>query len=217
MEYEVAEDAGEKLLDALTRIRKFDVLDLGVARAIIRRAKAHHVYEIVDFLLDNLDFFTPVINDVVLYLNQITDDDFIKAYGNKFSQMCSDKVFHSQMVKLWMEWYFSEHRAFLEFPQIRNLLYSSEQVIYQSRAAIVEKNQAWIKGQKTKLLHYATSDRRAVIFAAKLLSKDEREKWLKPFLKGNQMSETDKWVIEWVIDGCPIPVQELEDLDAYEF
>jgi hypothetical protein len=217
MEYEVAEDAGEKLLDALTRIRKFDVLDLGVARAIIRRAKAHHVYEIVDFLLDNLDFFTPVINDVVLYLNQITNDEFIKAYRKKLSHMCSENVFHSQMVKLWMEWYFSEHKAFLESPEIRNFLYSSERIIYQARAAIVEKNQAWIKGQKTKLLHYATSDRRAVIFAAKLLSNDEREKWLKPFLKGNQMSETDKWVIEWVIDGCPLPTHDLDDYDEYEF
>lgn len=214
--YEIAEDAGEKLLDALSRIIKFEKLDLGVARAIIRRAKANHIQDIADFLLDNIETFTPVINDVALYLNKITDKEFIDKYSNKFSEMCAKNVFHSSMVRLWMEWYFSEHKEFLSNQKIQTLLYTSERMVPQARAAIASKNQAWIKDKKTKLLHFAIWDRRAVIYAAKILAKDEREKWLSPFLKGSQMSDTDKWVITWVIDGCPSPNSDWE-FEGIEF
>lgn len=212
--YEISEIAGEKLLDALKRIIKFDKLDLGVARAIIRRAKANHIKDIVDFLLENIEVFTPVINDIALYLNKITDEEFIENYSEKFSAMCESNAFHSQMVRLWMEWYFSEHCEFLAFQHIKNLLYSSERIIPQARAAIATRNQAWVKEKKTKLLHFATWDRRAVIYSAKILSKDEREKWLVPLSKGTQMSDTDKWLINWVIDGCPKPdsLWEFEDI-----
>jgi Reverse transcriptase (RNA-dependent DNA polymerase) len=216
VDYELAEDAGEKLLEALTRIRKFDMLDLGVARAIIRRTKAHYLSDIAEFLLNNLEFFTPVINDLVLYLHQITDDTFIEDYGGKLAEMSAANAFQSKMVRLWMSWYFSEHEKFLSFPTIRRFLYTSEHMLYQARAAIAEKNQAWIKEQKTKLLHYATGHRRAVIYAAQILSKDEREKWLKPLLHGDQMSELEKWVINWVLDGCPRP-SEYWDSQDFEF
>lgn len=203
VDYVLVENAGQSILDALERIIKFENLDLGVARAIIRRAKANRIQEIAHFLLKNIDFFTPVINDVVLYLDHITDDEFISKYSSTFSDMCEKKHFHSQMVGFWMEWYLSKHFGYLKSKDIKQFLYSSKNVITQARAAVTEKNVAWVKSKKTQLLHFATWDRRAIIFSAQILSKDERTNWLRPFLKSNAITDLEKWVSEWVIEGCP--------------
>lgn len=50
------DNAGEILSDALARITKFDTLDLGVIRAIIRRAKAHGIKDIVPNLINKKSF-----------------------------------------------------------------------------------------------------------------------------------------------------------------
>lgn len=203
VDYILLENAGQRLLDALERIIKFENLDLGVARAIIRRAKANGIKDIAAFLLNNIEFFTPVINDVELYLDHITDDIFIDEYIGKFSDMSEKKLLHSQMVRFWMEWYLSKHVGFLKSKPIKQLLYSSDNMIIQARTAVSEKNVAWVKSKKTLLLHYATWDRRAIIYSAQILSKDERTNWLKPFLKNNVLTDLEKWVSEWVIEGCP--------------
>ena len=154
-------------------------------------------------MLNNVEFFTPVINDVVLYLDLITDDVFVEEYKSKFSDMCEKNYFNSQMVKFWMEWYLSKYLGFIKNLEIRHFLYSSENIITQARTAVTEKNVAWVKSKKTQLLHYATWDRRAIIYSAQILSKDERTNWLKPFLKSNMLTDLEKWVCEWVIEGCP--------------
>jgi len=53
----VIEDAGAILLDALTRITKFETLDLGVIRAIVRRARAHAIKDIAGCLMEHIAFF----------------------------------------------------------------------------------------------------------------------------------------------------------------
>jgi len=64
-------------------------------------------------------------------------------------------------------------------------------------------NQAWVKDRKNQLLHYAYWDRRSILLAAQILSKDEREKWLAPLIKGGSLSAMEKWMAKWVLDGSP--------------
>lgn len=197
------ENAGEVLLDALQRITKFETLDLGVIRAIVRRARAHGIRDIALFLLENIRFFAPAINDVVLYLNAITDDDFIKLHQNALIELCDSDAVDIRAVRLWLEWYFSGHKKLLLHPKIRAFVFSSKKLRPQARAAIELDNQAWVKERKNQLMHYASWDRRSIILAARVLSKDEREKWLAPMSKNPGLSFMDRCMIDWVIADDP--------------
>lgn len=157
----VIDDAGKILLDALTRIVKFETLDLGVIRAIVRRARAHGIKDIAENLLDNIEFFAPAVNDIVLYLDSITDADFIVSHASQFQSLCDCPASNIRAVRLWFEWYFSRHKALLDIGKIRSFVFSSKRLRPQARAAITMNNQAWIKDRKNQLLHYAYWDRRA--------------------------------------------------------
>lgn len=195
--------AGTILLDALTRITKFETLDLGVIRAIVRRARAHGIKDIADCLMEHIAFFAPAVNDIALYLDSITDADFVADFATQLQGLCDHPASNIRAVRLWLEWYFSRHAALLSFPRIRAFVFASKRLRPQARAAITMNNQAWVKDRKNQLLHYAYWDRRSILLAAQILSNDEREKWLGPLVNGESLNQMDKWMAKWVRDGAP--------------
>lgn len=199
----VIEDAGAILLDALTRITKFETLDLGVIRAIVRRARAHAIKDIAGCLMEHIAFFAPAVNDIALYLDSITDGDFVSSFAAQLQSLCDHPASNIRAVRLWLEWYFSRHEELLNFPRIRAFVFSSKRLRPQARAAITMNNQAWIKDRKNQLLHYAFWDRRSILLAAQILSKDEREKWLGQIIRGESLGPMDKWMAKWVLNGAP--------------
>lgn len=202
IDFAVTEGAGEILLDALSRISKFEILDLGVIRAIVRRAKAHGIRSIAGFLIENMNFFSPAVNDVVLYLDSITDAEFVSEHSDRLKKLCENPASGLRAVRIWLEWYFSRHAQLLDILPLRAFVTRSGNLRPQARAAITMKNQAWIKEMKNQLLHCAYWDRRSILLAAQVLSSDERNNWLKPLLRGESLSKMDRWMVQWILDGA---------------
>jgi hypothetical protein len=68
-------------MEVFNEILKLDYLDLGLARNLIRSAKQNDIPELLVPLLDNPGFFTPVINDVVLYFIELHQLPLASASG----------------------------------------------------------------------------------------------------------------------------------------
>ncbi len=200
---EYLDEAGKVLFSALQKLLTYRVLDLGLARAIVRRAKAYKVRDILPLLLENLAFFAPAINDVVLYIDAISTDGFLAENTVLLSKACDSQACSISVVRLWLEWYFSRHLILLKIPKVRVFVFSSERLRPQAQAAITLNSEAWIKERKTRLHHYAYWDRRSIIMASSVMSKDEREKWLEPLVRGDSLTILEKWMARWVMNGSP--------------
>lgn len=196
-------EADMLLVEGLKKLLGHEVLDLGLVRAIVRRAKANRAHGIASLLIQNLKFLAPAINDIALYLDSISSDKFFQDHLNSLVELCDAPETSIRVVRMWLEWFFSRHLTLLNENKIRNVVFSSERLRPQAQAAITLKSEAWIKERKTKLLHYAYWDRRSIILAATLLSKDEREKWLEPLVKGSSLDIMEKWMARWVLNGSP--------------
>jgi hypothetical protein len=214
MDIFVIEDAADRLLDALNRITKFETLDLGVIRAIVRRARAHGIKEIAEALITHLGFFAPAANDIFLYLDAVSDDEFIECNKKILESMLSSTAVNLRGVRLWLEWYYARQPKLLEIPSVKAFIFSSKHLRPQAQAAITLNYQSWIKNRKNQLLHYAYWQRRSILLAARILSKDEREKWLVPLLKAEKLDPMEKWMAKWVIDGCPAAEPPQEDFEV---
>lgn len=212
LEIVVIDDAGVILLDALERITKFTSLDLGVIRAIVRRARAHHIKEIAPTIIEHLSFFAPAANDIFLYLDAISDDAFIDQHKSLLAELHSQPAVRYRSIRLWLEWYYARHKQLLEIQSVRAFVFSSRHLRPQAQAAITLNHQSWIKNRKNQLLHYAYWQRRSIILAATLLSKDERSKWLKPLIKTNKLEPMEAWMATWVMDECPDAKPPEDDL-----
>lgn len=202
IEYEVG-NAGEVLTEAIGKLLQYPTLDLGLTRAIVRSAKAHKTSDLVPVLLQKLDFFSPAINDVILYLDAVSSDEFLIAHSEVLEAVCDSPAMNIVAARMWVCWYFARHRTLLMMPKVRDFIANSGDLRSQAQAAITMQNQSWVKERKTTLLHHALWSRRSVILAATVLSKDEREKWLQPLLGNNSLSLVDKWMAKWVIAGSP--------------
>lgn len=196
-------DIGGRLVDALERILKFENLDLGVARAIIRRARAHRIPDIANILLDNCDFFRPVINDVVLYLDSIIGNIDTEPIIRLIDDLEKRRLLENSGTNEWFSWLISKHREFAGDRRLRSVLEANMRLTYLARSAVCTGNLAWVREKKDLLFNYASWNRRAILYAAQLMTSDERGAWLKP-LKGHAtISLLEKLMIDWVLADAP--------------
>lgn len=215
------EPIGVKLLKALERIAKHDHLDMGLARAILRRARNGKHEEIIDFVFQHLMYLRPVINDVVLYLEAVTSEANIYDIQSSIRELMANNLHHDTSVAVWFSWYVGNHEVLSKDLDLREIYKRTGRISNLARSMVKAKKLNWVREQKDLLLSYGSWDKRAVIYAAQLLTKDERDNWLKPLKKNNSLDLLDKWMIDWVIAGLPkaepLPEPELEfDFDILE-
>ncbi len=204
-------EPGVVLLDALQRVRRAEMVDLAVIRAIIRRAKAKRLDDIAEFLLQEMVFFSPAINDVVLYFARLSDTQLVNLLP-LFSEGCRAGSYDRQCVKVWMEWFFSQRPMLLKDRAIQQYIKNKGSVIAQATAAVSAGNLAWAKSAKGKVLPSGSWDRRAYLYALSALSGDERKNVINPLLKHPAMTTTDLWVASWILKGMPEPEFDWDDI-----
>jgi len=195
---------GEKLLAALERIEKYEHLDLGLARAILRRARVGKHEEILDYVLDNLRQLRPVLNDVVLYLESVTNEGTIDNIKLKLRKLLENNQLKDDATKEWFSWYIGNHESLSKDLHFSELFENSIRFSNQARAVIKAKKTSWVRRKKENLLSEGPWNRRAIIYAAQILTKDEKEAWLKSVKTNKALDITDQWMIDWVLDGTPM-------------
>jgi len=213
---EIISDAGPRLEEALGRILKFEHLDLGVARAIIRRARAHRLRDIAPLLIKNCVFFRPVINDVVLYLDAISDESSIGTLIPLLLEAAEARLLDSPSVAEWFAWYVSRHRALIGHHSLRLLLQTPERMSYLARAAVLCKNVAWVRDHKDRYWNLGAWDRRAVIYASQIMAPEERRTWLNAIKKNHAITLLEKWMIDWVLVDAPAAKPLSSEWDGME-
>ena len=153
--------------------------------------------DLAELIIPNLELFAPVINDVALYLAEMTDDDFVNQWRETLGEIVTSTVLDLYIVRFWMEWYLAAHSGYLSEPKIRNFIYSTPNFVNRAKAAITEGDLAWVRQQKAELHHLGSWERRALLDAARVLPGDEREHWLK-LTEGGSPVLIDRWMAKWV-------------------
>ena len=180
----------------ITKILGIEPLHLGLARTAIRKAKAYKLPDLVDHLISNIEFFAPVINDVVLYFFELSEEDQ-DALCPKLVAMLTSPALEMDIVKFWLEWYISGNATLLEHEELKAFVIDSPNFVHRARAAISMQDLAWVREHKTKLYDLGGWERRALLNAARVLPTDERDHWLK-LTEASSPIVLDRWVAKWV-------------------
>lgn len=190
----------EEQIDLVSqRILDNEHLDLGIARYFIRKSKKHKIEKSAQVIFDNFNLFLPVVNDVFLYLDKVSDTNFIDKWKNEIIGLSTSSFMQRNLVKTWFEWYISRNIEILKIPQIEVFVFASTSINCQSKAAIKLNKLSWIRSKKDEIQNFNNKEKLAVIRAAQILPKDERKHWLS-FIQKNSSSSIEKWVAKWVKD-----------------
>lgn len=189
--------ASEQINVLAQKVLERNYLDLGLARALIRKAKKYKIVDLSAVIFDNLEFFAPVINDVCLYLHAITTPEFVQQSKNKLIEIISLDLMQRDLVRLWIEWYISNHNILLSIPELKYFIFNGPNIVSQSQAAIVSKNLAWVRDKKADIYNVGAWERRAILRATQILPSDEKEHWLK-LTEQTSPIIMDRWMAKWV-------------------
>jgi len=164
------------LQNLLNKIIDKDVLDLGLARHILRKAKKLRTRAIIVQLLENFDFFSPLIRDVVLYLYEVTNTNMVKSYFHYFEKMLNEsESIKLPFVQYWMQNYFAQYPIFYTYRFIKDFISNNENKRVCALVAKKNNQVAWVRSHKDTMYSYGPWDKRAVIFACTVLSRGEKK------------------------------------------
>jgi hypothetical protein len=187
------------LTAAINKVITYEHIDLGVARSVIRTARRHKNNSIAKHLIENFAFFAPAVNDVVLYLHEVTDDAIATELLPSIESLIDSPALDSQLVRFWMEWYLAQNLVYMGVTKLKLYVFNGPNIENQGLAAITTKNVSWVRNHKGSVYNLGGWARRAVLNASRVLPSDERTHWLKLFI-GNSPVILDRWVAKWVLD-----------------
>ncbi|MBD1903511.1 RNA-directed DNA polymerase [Trichocoleus sp. DQ-A3] len=151
-------------------------LDLGIARHILRQATRYRYRSLVPIILKNFEKLLPAIREIVIYFNKVLSEKQIQSYRNEFEHILSQKYIELPYVNIWIFHLFQNERFnSIDLP----INYDSVKRI-REKALIAKRkgDTTWVKEYKDSLDVLGPWDKRAVLYAASVLSKDEMTHWI---------------------------------------
>lgn len=174
-----------------------EYLDIGIARYFLRKSKRFNIKQSAKVIFSNIEHFLPVINDVFLYLDKVSDEDFVNEWIETIVELSSSEVMNRSLVRIWFEWYVSKNIYLVNNQALKKKIFNSFSISNQSQAAIILNNLSWIRSKKSDLSEVNNRDRLAILRAASILAKDEKDNWLR-LIEQNSQAPIEKWVAKWV-------------------
>lgn len=179
---ELEEMVRENLVELFDACLARDPLHLGFARYLLRRARTLRTAVLQGRVLGNLDILAPVMRDVARYLVKTIQAKSATKVGEALIHFIetSDLAF-IPFVRLWIVHVLTEKLA-LEFEQpAREICETTRNQLGIRPFALLARQLDyldWVRAQKETWQNNGPWDRRAVIWAAAVLSPDERKHWL---------------------------------------
>lgn len=191
------DDEGRHLQDALDQILEYEVLDLGLARSLLRTARRHRFTDFAEEIIDNFDFFAPVCPDVFLYLIEAGDADLERSLITSLLTASKSSAARSDLPRYWLEYYVAQSPVLLKSAPLRKFVMGSKNFENVALAAKSSNNLSWVRMNKPSISGLGGKARRSLMDASRVLSNDERTNWLR-VVANNAQTSLDKWVANWV-------------------
>ncbi len=187
----------QRLLDLMTGLCEMGELDLGVARHVLRTCRRYRLRAIVPLLLEHFNFFAPVLNDIVFYLDRVSNPSFWDFNADRLHEICVDSATTGlPFGRMWLAELVARAAPLLEQDRFRQWVYQSGEFAAAATAAMAFRDVAWVRAQQSRLDEFGPWDRRDLIRASAILPRDERGPWLDT-LRQNPSSLLERCVVSW--------------------
>jgi hypothetical protein len=197
------EQAVKELTELLNRVLGFAHLDLGLARAIVRKAKGLEVPELIPLLLENGPRFMPVVNDVFLYLAEVINPWTPRAVLSPLEELVQKECAAEPAFRIWAEWLITSAPHFVQCKPLRQFVERRGSFYARARLAVIHRNIAWVREHRLKYFELAQTDRLAVILASPILARDEREPFFRRILQPASGATTlERWYARTALNGA---------------
>jgi Reverse transcriptase (RNA-dependent DNA polymerase) len=197
-------EAFQEVFEQIAKTQRFEILSnlykellenelkrpfpqIAVLRRIFKNASRYRIRSILRLALSNFDKLVPVVRELVLYLSKVIDADVVKANERAFRQIVANPRMQIPYINMWIS-SLLQHEAFgsSELPRYDVVGTLRDQALVARRRA----DRTWVKGYKNGLDILGPWEKRAVLYAASILSHDEMLHWLQVAAARGDIIET---------------------------
>ncbi|MBD2119364.1 RNA-directed DNA polymerase [Trichocoleus sp. FACHB-262] len=192
--FKVVTAAYEELLQKILSER---YLDIGLTRHLLRQASNYRYRNLVPIILNNFEKLLPVIREVIIYLNRVISEKQVQSYKNIFEFILSQKYIELPYINIWI-FHFLQNKHFNKI----NLSINYDSIKRIREKALIAKRKGdttWVKEYKDSLDVLGPWDKRAVLYTASILSRDEMTHWIN--LASARGDILDKAIASYLISG----------------
>jgi hypothetical protein len=173
------------------------ILDLGLARHILRRSRFLRSRAIYEMLLENFDLFTPVIRDVGLYLESTLNETSFLYYQDKFERiLLSKKNLDYKYIRHWMCWLFTKKPYTLSNDIVSDYVEKTGR-LWHIEIAKITNNLTSLRDLKNDYENMGLWERYSYLDSLSILPKEERKYFLAPHIRG--VRKTEEFIIKALI------------------
>jgi hypothetical protein len=189
---------GELFEALLSRALESPSLDVGLSRRVLRRSRILRSSAVYKKVLNSVAPLGAVAPDAFLYLDSLMSQSRCIEHLDSLRALTKNALIQRhRYLKHWTDWFLGGHTCTALDDEIGPYLLRTASKENQARAAVTGKNFAWIRANKLSLEQLGGRDRRAVIWAARILPADERKPWLSAVSPASKLEE---WVKDYVVN-----------------
>ncbi len=187
------------LAEMLATLIKSGTLDLGIARHVLKKAREYRIRSIIGILLENFDFFAPVIPHVVLYLRKVTNIKVAENIKKRIEEILENSsTAKLEFIKLWLSEYLCDYTALIASPIISKYISSSKNYSAQSRSLNGQRAITAFRTKKATVCHMNDWEKRAFLLQTRSIPREEARAYLTTSATKCQDNITSCSVIKWL-------------------
>jgi hypothetical protein len=198
------EEAYEKVFKEIAKTQRFEILSktylelltaelerpfpqIALLRRIFKNASRYRIRSILSLSLKNFERLVPVVRELVLYLHKVIDPKVVRTNRRAFNAIVANPRMKIPYINMWISSLF-EHEAFgtADMPSYDVITNLRDQALIARRRS----DRTWVKGYKNGIDVLGPWEKRAVLYAADVLSVDEAVHWMQGVAARGDILET---------------------------
>lgn len=151
--------------------------DFVLLRRVFKNAARYRTRAILKLAFENLDRLLPIVREIAIFARAVLDSSCVGQIADGLTQSLNSTVFKVPYVNLWLSFIlqdesFNHHDRDVDYENLVSL---------RDRALVAKRksDRVWVKSHKSGLDVLGPWERRAILFASSVLSRDEMSNWLK--------------------------------------
>jgi Reverse transcriptase (RNA-dependent DNA polymerase) len=198
------EEAYEQVFEQIAKTQRFEILskvylelleaeltrpfpEVSLLRRIFKNAARYRILSILHVALKNFEKLAPVVRELVLYLHKVIDAKVIRGNRGALKAIIASPRMKIPYINMWVCSLF-QNEAFggTDIPSYEMITNLRDQALVARRRS----DRIWVKDYKNGVDVLGPWEKRAVLYAAEVLSEDEAVHWMQGVAAGGDILES---------------------------
>lgn len=169
--------------------------DLNLLKALLRKSRIFNDDGYLQIYNQYPEILLPVFHEHCKTMRQLVEYGDAEQIGELLRGIYSSEYIGLKFIRYWADWLATQSSELLEISGAHDTIRATGDMRHKANAAIISKDLAWVRAHRGQVDQLGEWDARAMVQASRILSRDERE----PFLRNLKRKATGRDIVTEIL------------------